>query len=61
MAYPTMECSGRTIIVLDDIEAVFASSEGSKTETLDNICKAVRRHPDAVAFSYFAGSWVPAA
>jgi len=61
MAYPTMECSGRTIIVLDGIEAILAQGEGSKLETLDDICEAVRRHPDAVAFTYFDGSWVPAA
>ena len=61
MAYPTMECSGRTIIVLDDIKSILAAGETSKAETLDGICKAVRQHPDAVAFTYFAGNWMPAA
>ncbi len=61
MAYPTIECSGRTIIVLDHVEEILAAGETSRNESFDNICKAVRRHPDAVAFSYFAGSWFPAA
>ena len=61
MAYPTMECSGRRIIVLDHIEEILAAGEPASAERLDPICEAVRRNPDAVAFSYFAGSWVPAA
>ena len=61
MAYPTLEVSGRTIIVLQDIDAVMASARRSGAETLDDIRLAVRDHPDAVAFGYFEGSWVPAA
>ncbi|MGE0211329.1 MAG: hypothetical protein AB7S41_06515 [Parvibaculaceae bacterium] len=61
MAYPTLEVAGRTIIVLQSLEDGDGRDERRENEAFGAVREAARRHPDAVAFGYFDGTWVPAA
>lgn len=61
MAYPTLEVCGRTIIVLQPLEASETQGERHEKEAICAVREAARRHPDAVAFGYFDGAWFPAA
>lgn len=61
MAYPTLEVSGRTIIVLRPLAEDVAEDDRRETEAYGAVREAARRHPDAVAFGYFDGAWFPAA
>jgi len=61
MAYPTVEVSGRTIIVLRSIDDGETRDDRREKDGLCAVREAARRHPDAVAFGYFDGAWFPAA
>ena len=56
MAYPTLEVCGRTIIVLQPLEASETQGERHEKEAICAVREAARRHPDAVAFGYFDGA-----
>ena len=65
MACPTIEVSGKTVILLNGFEASTPlrgklASECLKIETERELRKSVVRFPDAVAFGYVAGRWLPA-
>ena len=66
MACPTIEVSGKTVILLNGFEAK-APLRGQlarkclKIEAERELRKSANRHPDAVAFGYVAGRWLPAA
>lgn len=61
MAYPTVEVSGRTIIVLHPIADCETRNDRREKDDLCAVREAARRYPDAVAFGYFDGAWFPAA
>lgn len=61
MAYPTLEVSGRTIIVLQPLPEGSQREDGRDKEAYGAVREAARRHPDAVAFGCIDGTWFPAA
>lgn len=67
MACPKIEVRGRRVILLsgyhDAVKAarpqvVLAEAD---VKEVDELRQSARLHPDAVAFGYVAGRWVPAA
>lgn len=68
MPCPKIEVEGRRVIVLSGFQSrvkntartgrVVASIDVESVEELNFLAK---QHPDAVAFGYVAGRWVPAA
>jgi hypothetical protein len=67
MAYPRIEVRGKRVILLsgysgsvDAARAVEVIKEAD-VSAAEELRQSARRHPDAVAFGYVAGRWVPAA
>jgi hypothetical protein len=67
MACPTIEVRGKQVILLsgfrDTVDAARAAVEiqDADVKAAEELRQSARRHPDAVAFGYVAGRWVPAA
>jgi hypothetical protein len=67
MACPTIEVRGKQVILLsgfrDTVDAARAAVEiqDEDVKAAEELRQSARRHPDAVAFGYVAGRWVPAA
>ncbi len=66
MACPTIEVSGKTVILLNGFEASAPlrgklAHEQLKIEAERALRKTAKSNPDAVAFGYVAGRWLPAA
>jgi hypothetical protein len=67
MACPTIEVRGKQVILLsgfhDSVDAARAAVEiqDEDVKAAEELRRSARRHPDAVAFGYVAGRWVPAA
>ena len=67
MACPTIEVRGKQVILLsgfrDTVDAARAAVEIQDVDVkaAEELRQSARRHPDAVAFGYVAGRWVPAA
>ena len=68
MACPTVEIVGKTVILLNGFHKLpwaagkLLSESGSiKIEALERLRKSTTDHPDAMAFGFVAGRWVPAA
>lgn len=66
MACPKIEVRGKRVILLSGFhDAVKAARPQviaeSDVKELDELRQSARLHPDAVAFGYVAGRWVPAA
>jgi len=67
MAYPTVEIIGKTIILLSGYQR--CGQVGSEKIKLGSIViqemkklrQSASKNPDAVAFGYTAGRWIPAA
>lgn len=67
MACPRIEVRGKRVILLsgfrDSVDAASASVVIKEVDvkSADELRQSAKRHPDAVAFGYVAGRWVPAA
>jgi hypothetical protein len=67
MACPKIEVRGKRVILLSGFhDAVKAARPqavlgDADVKEVDQLQKSARLHPDAVAFGYIAGRWVPAA
>lgn len=67
MACPKIEVRGKRVILLsgfgDSVDAARPSVviKDADVKAAEELQRLARRHPDAVAFGYVAGRWVPAA
>jgi hypothetical protein len=67
MACPRIEVVGKRVILLSgfcssiDRDALPATLKAADVKSAEELKRSARRHPDAVAFGYVAGRWVPAA
>ncbi len=67
MACPKIEVRGKRVILLsgfcDTVDAGRTSVmiRDIDVKAAEQLQQSARRHPDAVAFGYVAGRWVPAA
>jgi hypothetical protein len=67
MACPKIEVRGKRVILLsgyhDSVDAARASVviKNGDVKAAEQLLQSAKRHPDAVAFGYVAGRWVPAA
>lgn len=67
MACPKIEVRGKRVILLsgfrDGVDAARVSVvvEDGDVKSADQLQQSAKLHPDAVAFGYVAGRWVPAA
>jgi hypothetical protein len=67
MACPSIEVRGKRVILLsgfgDSVDARRASVviKNGDVKAAEQLQQSAKRNPDAVAFGYVAGRWVPAA
>jgi hypothetical protein len=66
MACPKVVLCGKTVFLLSGYlkQTAFAEKDTRKTpkiEAVDDLRRSASRHPDAVAFGFVAGRWMPAA
>jgi hypothetical protein len=67
MACPTIKILGKSVILLSGFRDVLRDTKRARVIKSDDINSAealstsAKRHPDAVAFGYVAGRWVPVA
>lgn len=58
---PTVELQGKTLVLLGGASADKDTGKAVDIKENDQLQGAARRNPDAVAFGYVAGRWVPVA
>jgi hypothetical protein len=67
MACPRIEVRGKRVILLSGYNGSYKGARAVEVikdadiNAADELRQSARRHPDAVAFGYVAGRWVPAA
>jgi hypothetical protein len=67
MACPKIEVRGKRVILLSGYHASVKAARTAveikedDVKAADELLQSARLHPDAVAFGYVAGRWVPAA
>ena len=67
MACPKIDVRGKRVILLSGYHDTVKAARpqvvigDSDVEEADQLRQSARLHPDAVAFGYIAGRWVPAA
>jgi hypothetical protein len=67
MAYPRIEVRGKRVILLSGYNGTLKAARAvevikeADVSAAEELRQSARRHPDAVAFGYVAGRWVPAA
>ena len=67
MACPKIEVRGKRVILLSGFHDVVKAARPqvmlveADVKEVDELRQSARLHPDAVAFGYVAGRWVPAA
>jgi len=67
MACPRIEVRGKRVILLSGFHGSYAGARASvdvkdaDVKEAEELRQSARLHPDAVAFGYVAGRWVPAA
>ncbi len=67
MAYPKIEILGKRVILLSGFRNALMNSKRVRVIKSDDIKSAeelstsAKQHPDAVAFGFVAGRWVPVA
>ena len=67
MACPTVEIIGKKIILLSGYErypqigSVSVKLGSIKIQEMSKLRQSASKNPDAVAFGYTAGKWIPAA
>jgi hypothetical protein len=65
---PTIEVVGKKVLLLSGYSTLLkagsrktVAQEAIKIEALDDLRRSAKKNPDAVAFGFTAGRWVPAA
>jgi hypothetical protein len=65
---PTVEITGRRVFLLSGFRTLLKSHSSKRfmpgsiqIEDLGELRRSANKHPDAVAFGYVAGRWVPGA
>lgn len=65
---PTVEITGRRVFLLSGFRTLLKSQSSKRVipgsiqiEDLGELQRSANKHPDAVAFGYVAGRWVPGA
>jgi preprotein translocase subunit YajC len=67
MACPKIEVRGKRVILLSGFHGTVDSArtavviKDADVNSAEELRQSARLHPDAVAFGYVAGRWVPAA
>lgn len=67
MACPKIEVRGKRVILLSGFHGTYDGARSpvvvkdDEVKSAEELRKLARLHPDAVAFGYVAGRWVPAA
>jgi len=67
MACPKIEVRGKRVILLSGYHASVTATRSAveikdaDVKAAEQLRQSARLHPDAVAFGYVAGRWVPAA
>jgi len=67
MACPKIEVRGKRVILLSGFRNALSGTSGARVIKSDDIRSAeqlstsAKKHPDAVAFGFVAGRWVPVA
>ncbi|MFN3624268.1 MAG: hypothetical protein ACK4TP_09435 [Hyphomicrobium sp.] len=66
MACPKIEVRGKRVILLSGFHDVVRAArpqmlDDANVKEVDELRQSARLHPDAVAFGFVAGRWVPAA
>lgn len=66
MACPNIEVRGKRVILLSGFDDAVKAARprviaDADVKELDELRQSARLHPDAVAFGFVAGRWVPAA
>jgi hypothetical protein len=66
MACPKIEVRGKRVIILSGFQDVVRAARPqvlgeADVKEVDELRQSARLHPDAVAFGFVAGRWVPAA
>ena len=67
MACPKIEVRGKRVILLSGFHDTVGAArptgmiEDADVKSADQLRQSARLHPDAVAFGFVAGRWVPAA
>ena len=66
MACPKIEVRGKRVIILSGFHDVVRAARPqvlgeADVKEVDELRQSARLHPDAVAFGFVAGRWVPAA
>lgn len=66
MACPKIEVRGKRVILLSGFHDVVRAArpqmlDDANVNEVDELRQSARLHPDAVAFGFVAGRWVPAA
>jgi hypothetical protein len=65
---PTVEITGRRVFLLSGFRSALTSHSSKRAipgsidiEDLGELQRSANKHPDAVAFGYVAGRWIPGA
>lgn len=65
---PTIEVTGKKIFLLSGYSTLLKAGsqkrlalDAIKIEALDDLRRSANKNPDAVAFGFTAGRWIPAA
>jgi hypothetical protein len=65
---PTVEVIGKRVFLLNGYSSLLktgsrkvSAQDAIKIEALDDLKRSANKNPDAVAFGFTAGRWVPAA
>jgi hypothetical protein len=67
MACPTIEVRGKRVILLSGYNGAITAARAvevikdADVDAAEELHQSANRHPDAVAFGFVAGRWVPAA
>lgn len=61
MDFVQTDLLGKKVILLNGTCAEKKTGKAAEIEAPDELLKAARRNPDAVAFGYVSGRWVAAA
>ena len=67
MACPKIEVRGERVILLSGFHGSYSAArtavevKDADVKAAEQLRQSARLHPDAVAFGYVAGRWVPAA
>jgi hypothetical protein len=67
LAFPKIEIQGKRVILLSGFRSEVNDTSGARViksvdvKSAEELNTSAKQHPDAVAFGYVAGHWIPAA